>query len=381
MRTSACILLALAACAGVSPRPADADVDSLPRRDLTGAEAVRVDDLLRACVDDIDHRRFDDAETHAEAALALDPRAARALAVTGLVGLQRANATDPPDLERRNAAETATVLAERLAPDDAVVAWLRARFLADTGHLSAAAAAAEDGLARTTAAAPDDRSRLFDLAGTYRYELGEERLALPWLQAFVGTPRGAESTAAHFRIGSSLLRQAMLPMGPRKRQDSVAQSQAEQAARAFQRCWDLAPGDDDAALAIGASLLRAAELAGKQGERADRERLLGEAAASFAQVAERFPRVAEAMFRIGVVAEERGETAAAVAAYDGALARDPDHLGALLNLAALRTAAGDDAGADELLRRVLATDGRRGGLSGDERRRIAARLDQTPRML
>ena len=48
------------------------------------------------------------------------------------------------------------------------------------------AAVAEAALTRTTAAPAEERAPLFGLAGRYRYELGEERAALPLLQAYVG---------------------------------------------------------------------------------------------------------------------------------------------------------------------------------------------------
>jgi tetratricopeptide (TPR) repeat protein len=214
---------------------------------------------------------------------------------------------------------------------------------------------------------------LFGLAGTYRYELGEERAALPLLQAYVGLR--PDDAAASFRIGMCLLRMSLLPTGAPQTQDQIAQTHAEAAARAFQRCVRLAPGDEDAALAVGAATLRAAALSGDRGERNVQAERLGQAAAQFASVAERFLESAEAMFRLGVVEEARDRVEQARAAYEGALVRDGNHLGSVLNLAALHEAGGDDAAAVQLLRRALAIDAEKGGLSGEERRQIGSYLE------
>lgn len=362
------LLLALAACAGVSPRPDALSPDSLPTPTVSDAARERLTKLVDQCVRDVVLRRYSEAERGAVEALEIDPRSARARAVRGIVLLQVAKEKDPADIFLANEGEAETVLAEKLAPQDPFVAWVRALFLAESGHLSAAAAVAEAAIERTRGAPPEERAPLFGLAGTYRYELGEERAALPLLRAYVGL-RPDDATAS-FRIGSCLLRMAMLPVGPAATQDKNAQSEAEQAARAFQRCVELAPGDEDAWLAIGAATMRAAVLAGKRALAAERERLMATALAQFRTVATRFPTNAEAMFRVGVVEEGAGRRDQAGIAYTMALERDADHLGSLLNLATLLEDERPER-AKGLLRRALDVEAGDGGLDAAERQRIA----------
>jgi len=375
-RTIPCIALALAAaCAGVSVRPEAAAIDDLPVVALDPAQTARRDRLVASCVQSVMLRRYGDAEREALAALALDPRAARARAALGLVQLQQARLQEPPDLFLQNRGERETVLAEQLAPEDPFVGRMRASFLAEVGHLSAAAAAAEAALARCAAAPPDERAALLGAAGTYRYELGESRTALPLLQSYVGI-RPDEATA-HFRIGSCLLRLAAVPLGPDGERD--AQRQAETAAHAFARCFELAPGDEDAGLAAGAALLRAAELAAARRDATACDGHRDAAARQFERLAGLFPGSAEAPFRRGVVAELRGDAAAARAAYEQALQRDAAHLGSLLNLAALADRDGPREQVADLLRRALAAPARGDGLSPAQRRRIETRLAEPGR--
>ncbi|MCA8976423.1 MAG: tetratricopeptide repeat protein [Planctomycetes bacterium] len=368
--------LTIAGCAGVSPRPGAQDPESLPVRVLSTAEQERLTVLVEQLVQDAVLRRFAPAESGAVAALAIDPRCARARAVRGIVLLQVAREVEPADLFLANEGEAEVVMAELLAPEDPFVGWMRAQFLADSGHLSAASAAAEAALSRSVGASAAERAPLFGLAGSCRYELGEERAALPLLQAYAEV-RSDDSTAI-FRIGSCLLRMSMLPTGPDDTRDSIALGHAERAARAFSRCVELAPGDEDAALAGGAATMRAAELASACG-REDRSREhLASALEQFEAVADRFPANAEALFRIGVVEEQRGRSTAAIAAYEAALARDEAHLGSLLNLAALLDAELDPESADharavEYMRRALRIGTASGGLSTAERRQLEAR--------
>lgn len=368
----AALLATLSACAGVSQRPDAVRAESLPVRELSAGDEAALAGLVEACELELEQRRYDEAERSARRALAIDPRSARPRAVLGIVKLQRANEREPPDIFLANSGEADTVLAEQLAPGDAFVAWVRARFLAESGHLSAAAAAAEAALERTAGAPPEERARLLGLAGTCRYELGEERAALPLLQAYAELR--PEDATASFRIGSCLMRMSLLPMGAPETEDLIAQNHAEAAARAFARCVERAPGDEDAALAVGAATLRAAELAGGRGAQQDREQRLATAVEQFTAVAERFPSSAEARFRLGVAEEARDRIAEARAAYEAALARDEAHLGSLLNLAALLDTAGERAESAALLRRALALDPAPGGLSDKERARIEAWL-------
>lgn len=374
LRLAAVLVFAFGACRGVSIRPEVADASTIPAVSLSADSlrelATAVDGAITAVV----RRRYGEAEQQALAALAIDPRCARARSVLGMVRFQAAALSDPPDLFLANEGETEVLLALQIAPDDAFVGWIHAVFLAESGHMSAAAAAAEASLERAKDAPAIERAALLGTAGTYRYELGEERAALPHLQTYIALR--PDDAAACFRIGSCLLRKAAMPLGSKTTALEQAQRDAEAAARAFARCVELAPGDEDAALAVAAATKRAAELAAQRGEKAVAEQRLDEAVQHCQGVAERFPTNAEAMFRIGVIAEERGSFDRAGEAYSQALLRDPRHLGSLLNLAALgeRAVVVGAPAARELLLRALAVDAEVGGLTSDERRRIEARL-------
>lgn len=363
-------MFALAACRGVSPRPEGADASTLPAVTLSPDSQhdllARVDEAIDAIV----RRRIDEADTAARAALDIDPRCARARAALGMVLFQKAAVEDPPDLFLANAGERELRLALQLSPDDAFVGWAHARFLAESGHMSAAAAAAESALARAGQAPAAERAALLWSAGTYRYELGEERAALPHLQECVALL--PDDSASCFRIGSCLLRLASVPLGPRPSSLQEAESRAEGAAQAFARCSELAPGDEDAALAVGAARVRAADLAAQRGDAAAAAKHRDAAEAQFRGVAERFPASAESLFRIGVLAEQQQQFDRAGEAYSQALLRDGEHLGSLLNLAALSERA-SIVGAPvqrELLQRALHVDAQRGGLTAAERKRI-----------
>ena len=369
--------LLLAACAGVAPNPASVSVDSLPVRKLD-------DQARNACVEReseavaaVVSRDYSAAAAAAERALALDPRSARGHAVLGMVAFDRASAVEPVDYYELRRGEALMALAQQLGPYDAFVGWIRAVFLAESGHLSAAAVAAEQALERCIDAPAADQAALLGIAGTYRYELGEERAAFPHLQAYTSLrPRDA---TAHFRLGASLLVMSKTPQGvpPPYRQ---AQSYAEQAVDAFRRCAELAPGDEDAWLSIAAAQLRAAELArlkraGGAVERArEAAQLEQQALDHLTAVTERFADSAEARFRLGVVAAQLGRAEVARAAYEAALSRDPVHAGSLMNLAAAAIAREDVDAARLLFERLLVADDQRGELTGDERQRVEAWL-------
>ena len=344
----------LAACSAVSPDPATANAADLPRLVLSEQQAQACQQLEDAAVEAVVRRRYEDAEKAANRALAMNPRSARARAVLAMVKLQLANRHQPSDWYGQRAGEWQMELARQLDPQSAFVGWMHAVFLAEAGHMSAAAAAAEDALARTANAPASERAALLGTAGTYRYELGEERAARPHLEAYALLR--PDDAAAHFRLGSCLLSIANTPQGsppPYPR----AQSEAEAAAVAFARCYELAPGDEDAALAVVTAWLRAAELAALQAKpekQAERDALLAKSVAHLQQLVGQFPDNAEVHFRLGVLAARRRELDLAQAAYLAALQRDPEHVGSTLNLAALKVAAGDIDAARDLFTRLLA---------------------------
>lgn len=368
-------LLFVSACAGVSPDPAAADASQLAVRELSADEQRRIAAAVQQSMEGVLLRRFDDAASAAAQALAIDPRCARARAVLGMCLLHHAVESDPPDLAASNAGEFQIRLAQQLAPTDTFVGWMTAVFLAESGHMSAAAEAAEHALAVAVDAPPAERADLLRIAGTYRYELGEERAALPHLQAY--TLLRPDDSAAHFRLGSSLLRIAAVPRAAPSDLEGAelltAQRSAESAAAAFARCAERAPGDEDAALSIATAWWRAAELAKQRHDAAAQKAHTDAAEQSLRTAAERFPASPEPWFRLGVIAEARGADDVARTMYTRAIEREPRHVASLLDLAALLDRGGDAAAANNVLRQVLALDDAVPCLTPRERKRLRER--------
>lgn len=349
-----------AGCSGVSPDPAGLAAREFPAVELSEGERLEALRLQTAALAAIDRRDWSEAARIAGSALSLDPRLPRARAALGLATFEQGMLVEPSDLflVHRGDGETASAL--RLAPSDPVVALLRGRLLASSGHLSAAAAVAENALPSQTIRDDPERIALLEAAATWRYELGEELAALPHLRALT-TVQG-DRAITHFRLGCSLLRTAQVA------------ATAGEAAAAFERSAALAPGDEDARLAVVAAYVRAAELA-RKGERApDGTDWLARAGAAADAAVRAFPQLAEARFRRGIVAELRGDPAAAAASYRETLERQPAHSGALLNLAALLANGADPAdraAARDLWRRALASPE---VLTAGERARIERQL-------
>lgn len=377
-----CLLLPLlaAACAGVSVDPRTASVDDLPPAAADDAARAAALADAEAAVAAYRATRTTEAAAAAEAALAVDPRCGRALAVRALVQWRQAQADaaaagggTPPQADA-NAAEAALRRALAATPADAFAGLALATFLGDVDHLSAAAEAAEAALAAARAASDVDRVDLLGVAAACRYELGEERAALPHLQAFVAAR--PDDAPMQYRLGAALLAIAALPEGPAPNSFLLAQRQAEAAARSFQRAFDLRTNDAEAGLAVATAMLRAADLAGERDADAEQAAALAAASAQARALAGRFPADPEPWWLFGVAAERQGDPAAAAQAYDEALARRPDHGGALLHRAALADEAGDGALAKGLLQRVLAADAAAPCLSDGERKRVRQRLAQ-----
>lgn len=370
-------LLLAAACAGASVDPQRASVDDLAPAAASPADRAAALADAEAAVAAWRETRADDALRLAATALARDPRCGRALAVQALARWRAAQKESPPPLRDANTAEAALRQAVAAAPDDAFAGLALATILGDVGHLSAAAEAAETALDRATAPATAraDRADLLAMAAACRFELGEERAALPHLQA--ASALQPDDAALHYRLGSALLAIAAAPQDRDPTSLLTAQRQAEAAARAFARSYELAPTDIGAGLAIPAASLRAAELAADRGA-ADDERmaLLAAATDQARAVAVRFPAAAEPWWWLGVAAERAQDAATATNAYDEALARDPEHAGALLNRAALADAAGDGGAAKALLQRALDADAKKPCLDDGERKRVRTRLAQ-----
>lgn len=375
IRSLSCVLLA--SCAGVAPDPDRVSTSDLPRVELDGAQRAALDVHVQDAVEAVVQRRFNEASRAARAAIALDPRSARARAVLAMVELGEAAKQDPVEWRGLRRGEAELAKARELAPADAFVGWMQAVFLAEAGHLSAAAAAAEAALARCGDAPAADKAALLGVAGTYRYELGEERAALPHLRAYTGLR--PDDAAAQFRLGASLLVVAETPQGSPPPY-AASQARAEEAAAAFQRCADLAPGDEDAWCSVANAKLRAAALARLRRDAdgaaraAEADALEQQALAHLRAVADRFEASAEARFRLGVVAAQLGEPQLAEASYRAALERDATHAGSAINLAGLLAARGEDEEARRLLRQLLRADAPGAEVSPGERRRIEAWL-------
>lgn len=383
------LLLLLAAsasgCAGVTPRVDRATAADVPTAQLSPAEQATVRAHVERAMAAVIRRQFDEAAEAADAALAIDPRAARARAVRALVLAQQGAAEDPPSLRAEREAECELVVAGEIAPNDAFVGWVHALFLAEAGHVSAAAQVAEATLRRAENAPPNERSALLGIAGRYRYELGEERAALPLLQEYVSLR--PDDVAARFRLGYTLLR-----LSSHLRDESVpvlldARWQSEGAVAAFTRCAEQSPGDDDVHMAVATARLRAAEVHEVLGrvarEEADRAAARAAAVAHRQQAtavlraaAERFPTNAEPVFRLAVLDQQRNELTAARAGYEQALAIDARHLGSLMNLAKLCADAGERERAVTLLREALVSETETARLTDDERKRIHEFLRQ-----
>lgn len=356
--TTIVLLLPLAACAGVSPSPAELGSRELP----PAADGVDLDLVRRreaAVLQLLAQRRYPEVETAAAALLELDPRAARTRAALAVALLER-TAEQEPDLALQNRAEGESRSAAAIAPADPVVGLLRCRLLTRLGHLSAAADVAEECLRRNAPSADPDYLDLLEAVGERCYELGEEQRALPHLRALVA--HRPDDPNLQFRLGACSLRVAS---------DADA---AIAAAAAFARSAALAPGDDDVHLAVVAAHLQAAEAARRARRPTVATAQLEAAAAAATVAAARFDGLAEASFRLGVVKELQADPDAARAAYLEALQRDPEHLGSLLNLASLPSTAATAPQPHELWRRALAVDAAHGGLTAGERARIEALL-------
>jgi tetratricopeptide (TPR) repeat protein len=351
------VALALCGCGGVSPSPTAMAARNLPAADPgVDVDAVRRDEQAARLL--LEQRHHAEAAALAERILERDPRSARAHAVLGVALLEQALADDPPDFGQQNRADGETLTAVTLQPTDAVVGQLRVSFLARSGHLSAAAAAAEATLARAVPSDDPDRLALVRAAGNLCCELGEEQRALVHLRELAAVQR--DDRDLQFRLGSSLLRTATGADG------------AIEAAAAFARGVELAPGDGELRLGVVAAHVRAAEFARSDGKTDLANQQLGLAAQVAAAAVAQFPESAKESFTVGVVAELRQDRAGAMAAYERALQQDRDHLGSLLNLASLLAGdPGTEPRARDLWRRAL-TGPRRDELSAAERERLTA---------
>jgi Tfp pilus assembly protein PilF len=350
-------LLPLAACGGVARAPLEL-ADDLPAAvelDAAGRRAVEEHAAAGlAALAAGDHRA---ARRAATAALALDPRAARARAVLAHCLMADASRDQPPELEAWQSAEGELLRAVRLAPDDALVRRMYGAFLEGDGHASAAADAYE----RALAAAPGDLDAL-RAAARARYDLGQDRRAQPLLERLAERDRSGDVL---YRLAQCRLRLASAPSTEPDAERRLA-ARLDEAAATFRAYAEQQPTDANAWL--GEAHARFAALrARRDTAAAARDRVL----ALYDEAAARDAASPEPAFGRGVVLEWAGDAAAARAAYAQALARDARHLPTLLNLAANLAADGQIEDARAYCWRALALD----GLSASERRRLERFLE------
>jgi Flp pilus assembly protein TadD len=342
------LALTLAGCTAASPDPLAMAADLPTARPLDAASAaalgVRVDEALaRLEAGDVAAARRIAAEV-----LAADPSSARARAITAQGLMQDALEESPPTLGPWRRAEGELLRASRLAPNDPVVARLHARFLVADGHLSAAAARIDEGLA----AEPDD-PELLTLGARVRFDLGDERAAIPLL-------RRVEALRPDDPDPVWRLAQCQIRLAPAEIEGALRRERFDAAVAAFTRYRRLAPTDPDGFLAEAQARLARA-LAGDGVDPEEIERVIG----LYRDAARLDPTSAEPAFGQGVAHELAGRAEDARSAYRAALALDPGHLPSLLNLGASLADAGDREAAVPLLRRALEL-----GVTPDERDRI-----------
>lgn len=322
-------LAAMSACGGVSPVPEEL-AERLPEHvELSAAEARQVEDLTAAALTSVRSGDFQAARRAAEEALALDPRVARAIAVRARCRMEEARVDEPPELHAWRRAEGELRLAQRLRPNDPEIGLLHADFLEADGHLSAAADAAD----RVLEHAPEHVEAL-RRASRLRYELGEERLALPLLERLLELDPGDD--AARYRVARSRLRLALT--GAREQADDAAKIELfEQAAAAFRDYQQSAPADAEGFAGEATARYEILRLRGAAQVSATEVTAI---AALFARASDLGPASPESEFGRGVVLELSGDAEGARSAYESALNRDPEHLPSLLNLAANLAEAG-----------------------------------------
>ncbi|MBK8980629.1 MAG: hypothetical protein IPM29_32395 [Planctomycetes bacterium] len=346
-----CAALA-AACSAPAPDPL-AMRDDLPAAvDVPAERRPALDAAAAAARAELRAGEFPAARRAAAEVLAVDPRHARARAVLGAALAGEAQREAPPELATWRRAEGELLRADRLAPDDPVVAALHVGFLIADGHLSAAAERAERGLA----AVPDDLE-LLELAGRARFDLGDEQRTREL--ALRQVARDPQAASAWWRAAWCAARLAAGAL------DDAERTPLLEAARdGFRAYRELAPLDPDGY--AGEARVRHELLASNAARSPDAVRPILElwTAAELLR-----PQAGDYAFGRAVAHELVGERDAAEAEYRDALAIDAAHLPSLLNLGALLADAERPAEAAAVLRRALAL-----GVHGDERDRIEAWL-------
>lgn len=330
----------LAACSGLGPT-ADQIASVLPPEvELSADQEARVAAQTEEAVAHLRRERWAEARSAAEAALDIAPRAALARAIRARCTMQEALVETPPLLGLWRRAEGNLRVAEQLEPDDPEIALLHAEFLEADGHLSLAATTVE----RVLGPHPNE-TRCLRAASRLRYELGEERAALPHLSLLLRIDPSDD--ASRYRMARAQLRLAQT-MAAEMRADSEKIEGYTAAATTFAVYRGRVP--DDAEGLVGEAVARF-EIQKLRKESDPQE--LQELITMFAAASKIDQHSPDPEFNRGVVLEFSGDAQAAELAYRSALERDPEHLPSLLNLAANLVAVQRGPEAVEFCRRAL----------------------------
>ncbi|MGE0142426.1 MAG: hypothetical protein AB7I19_04125 [Planctomycetota bacterium] len=304
-----------AACGGATPDP-KAMASNLPAaRTVDPQRRAALDAEVAAAIADLSAGKPEEVRAKVQLVLEYDPRHARARAVLGHTYLLEATAMTPPALEPLRLAEGEMLRATRIDPTDPVVARFHVGLLVVEGHLSAA----KERVTTALAARPSDPD-LLELSGRIHFDLGEERTAIAALRGRV--EQQGDDAGSWWRLAQSLARSAdSADDADTRRADLSA------AADAFARYRELVPEDADAVL----------------GEAWARTRLLPDAPSltdiepilsAYDSVARQRPTDADPHFGRGRLLLLVGAIEEGRASLRTALALDPRHVGALLELAA-----------------------------------------------
>jgi tetratricopeptide (TPR) repeat protein len=350
-----CIVVSVvcSGCGGATPDPREMAKILPPARAVDPERRAALDADVAAVIESLSAREFAAARAKVQLVLEYDPRHARARAVLGHTYLLEATATTPPALEPLRIAEGEMLRATRIDPTDPVVARFHVGLLVVEGHLSAA----KERVTTALAAAADDAD-LLELAGRIHFDLGEERAAAPLLRACV--ERRSDDVASWWRLAQCHARSAASAT------DAAARTaEFEAAAAAFARYRELVPEDADAAL--GEAWART-KLLPPSPALADIEPVL----ALYDAVARQRPSDADPHFGRGRLLLLAGAIEEGHASLRTALALDPRHVGALLELAASLAADPAEHGSvRDLYERACTLD-----LEPNERRSVEAWLKQ-----
>jgi tetratricopeptide (TPR) repeat protein len=252
--------------------------------------------------------------------------------------------SSPPDLRLMQRAEGELLLARRLDPEDPEITLLHAQFLEADGHIGLAAELLNEVLDRD----PEHIQGL-RAASRLRFELGEERRALPLLQRLLDLEEG--DVDALYRLAHCQFEIAEAVAGDEELR-GAARQEFLRAAGTFREYQARVPSESLGELGEAQCRFRAAQL------------LAGDVAATalaeFEGVVEllrrgaaRAPNSPIPEHNVGAVFVELGRLPEARQAFERALERSPSHVPTLIDLASLLDSLGETESAKDLARRAL----------------------------